>query len=150
MREPSALLVFLQNAWSPAYAGTTWPRASWLRALARSRSGQRLRIMLDALDVCENTTPQVGPLPDSVCPPDAVHIQHCITQRSPSIIVTCGKQAEHALARLWDGPLLAVPHPAHRLVTNSLYLHARQLLHAQYAARIKLRQCKGFIEEESL
>lgn len=150
MEEHADLLVFLQNAWSPLYAGEVWPRDSWLRALARSRSGQRLRIMLDSLDVCENTTPQVGPLPESMCPPDAAYIQQLITQRNPSIIVACGKQAEQALVPLWSGPLLAVPHPAHRVVTNSLYLHARRLLHDQYDARIRLRQCKGTIAQESL
>jgi hypothetical protein len=57
------LVVFLQNAWSEIYAGGTWPRPSWLRALERSRSGQRLKILVDDLSACENTTPIVGATP---------------------------------------------------------------------------------------
>jgi len=46
------LIIFLQNAWSESYAGETWPRPSWLRALERSRSGQRLKIIDDASKTC--------------------------------------------------------------------------------------------------
>lgn len=54
------LVIFLQNAWSEIYAGGTWPQQSWLRVLHWSRSGQRLKILVDDLSVCENTTPTVG------------------------------------------------------------------------------------------
>jgi hypothetical protein len=143
-------VVFLQNAWSPFYAGHTWPRESWLRALARSRSGQRLRYMLDDFDLCENTTPQVGATPDSILPPDLAHIQAILERRQPSIVVACGKQAEQALMRLWGGALIAVPHPAHRLVTNDLYTEARKLLHEGFTGRIALRQLKGGVQFEPL
>lgn len=136
-------LYFLQNAWSPFYAGGTWPRASWLRALERSRSGQRLRVLLDDFDLCENTTPLVGATPDSVIAPDTAHILSIIKARKPTVLVACGKQAEAALAQLWDGALLAVPHPAHRLLTDGLYREARLLLSQQYTERMAIRQQKG-------
>ena len=61
---------FLQNAWSEVYAGRVWPRRSWLRALHKSRSGQRLRVLTCRCPGVrfwfENTTRAVGSHPDSV------------------------------------------------------------------------------------
>lgn len=141
----SGLVVFLQNAWSPLYAGGTWPRRSWLHALARSRSGQRLKLLIDDFDVCENTTPIVGDCPDSVVAPDEKHIKTILTTRQPRIVVACGKQAELVLTKLWAGALLAVPHPAHRLLTDGLYREARGVLTSEASTRLALRQAKGSV-----
>jgi hypothetical protein len=70
-----ALVLFLQNAWSPVYAGTIWPRRSWLRALQQTRSGQRLRLLVDDFQVCHNTTPWVGAQPSALLPPDLEHMR---------------------------------------------------------------------------
>ena len=122
-------IVFLQNAWSPLYAGGTWPRKSWLKALARSRSGQRLKIIVkDDFDLCENTTPIVGESADSVIPPDVEYIKEIINRREPEIIVACGKQAEKVLVKLWDGPMIITTHPACRVLKNSVYEKVRDLL----------------------
>lgn len=137
------MVVFLQNAWSPLYAGATWPRPSWLRALARSRSGQRLRVLIDDFDACENTTPAVGASASSVLPPDRAHILEVLERRAPRVVVACGRQAEDALALLWPGALLAVPHPAHRLLTDALYREARRILDGGLTARVALRQLRG-------
>lgn len=121
-------IIFLQNAWSPFYAGTTWPRRSWLKALAKSRSGQRLRILVgDDFDLCENTTPIVGETANSVIPPDIEYIKTIINKRKPEAIVACGKQAEKALD-IWKGPLIITPHPAYRILKNSVYERVRNLL----------------------
>ena len=143
------LIVFLQNAWSPIYAGGEWPRESWLRALERSRSGQRLRVMIDDFNVCENTTPVVGGTPDSVIPPDVDHIKALLARHNPQVVVACGKQAEIALLGLWSGPLLAVPHPAHRLLTDQLYREARTLLANGFNERLALRQMRGHISRQT-
>lgn len=122
-------IIFLQNAWSPLYAGGTWPRKSWLKALARSRSGQRLKIIVkDDFDLCENTTPIVGESADSVIPPDTEYIKEIINRRKPEAIVACGKQAEKVLVKLWDGPMIITPHPACRILKNSVYEKVRDLL----------------------
>jgi hypothetical protein len=121
-----SLIVFLQNAWSPFYAGRVWPRQSWLRALDRSRSGKRLKIMIDDLDLCEETTPVVTAKSSGIAPPDTGHILSRLAARQPSVVVACGKQAELALCKLWTGPMIAVPHPAHRVLTDSLYVQARR------------------------
>ena len=143
-------VVFLQNAWSPTYAGKEWPRESWLRALARSRSGQRLRIMIDNLDYCQNTTPICGDTPDSRLAPDYKYITMLLAYSHPKQVVACGVQAERALRRLWPGPLLAVPHPAHRLLTNALYGRARTLLTCGVTQRLALRQLRGDFKLERL
>jgi hypothetical protein len=144
------VVIFLQNAWSPLYAGRTWPRDSWLRALVSSRSGQRLQHLVDDWNECENTTPHVGPTPDSVIPPDRAHILDILATRKPDVVIACGKQAERALAQLWPGPMLAVPHPAHRLLTTDLYLKANQLLGDDFNRRLVLRQRKGRVEIKKL
>jgi len=128
-------VVFLQNAWSPVYAGRRWPRESWLRALARSRSGQRLIYLVDDLSICENTTPIVGEAPNSVVAPDNGHILNVLAERAPEIVITCGKQAENALAWIWSGPMLSVPHPAARGVSNNLYMEFKKLLVPGYQDR---------------
>ena len=144
-----ALIVFLQNAWSPLYAGGVWPRRSWLTALARSRSGQRLRPLIDDFDCCENTTPIVGKSPANVVPPSTAHIALILHVRKPSIVVACGRQAEKALLSLWKGPLLAIPHPACRVVTNDLFSRAREML-PSIRTQIALRQRRGHVETEVL
>lgn len=120
-----SVVVFLQNAWSPLYAGSKWPRKSWLRALARSRSGQRIRLMIDDYDLCENTTAEVAATPDGVCQPDCEHIADVIERRKPSLVICCGKQARTALELVWSGKMIAVPHPAYRLLTNEVYEKVR-------------------------
>lgn len=143
-------LLFLQNAWSESYAGREWPRESWLRALARSRSGKRLSVMIDDFDICVNTTPIVGSSPDSVEAPDEDYIIRKLFAAKPEIVIACGRQAEAALVELWDGPLLAVPHPAHRLVTDKLYRRARRLLANGFEKRLALRQLRGEVRVVAL
>jgi hypothetical protein len=141
-------VLFLQNAWSPVYAGHEWPRDSWLRALERSRSGQRLRILIDDFEICENTTPVVGNTPSSQIAPNEAYILAVLSRRTPGIVIACGKQAESALSALWDGALLIVPHPAHRLLTDNLYRDAHALLAAGFSGRIALRQLRGSVQIE--
>jgi hypothetical protein len=147
------IVIFLQNAWSPFYANGTWPRRSWLHALEQSRSGQRLKLLIDDFDVCENTTPIVGATPDSVVRPDMAHIQEILERRRPSVVVACGRQAERALLDIWPGRLLAIPHPASRLVTNGLYGYARGMLMSRRpweSERLALRQRINYVEVERL
>lgn len=134
------LLVFLQNAWSPVYAGRRWPRESWLQALKESRTGLRLKSLIDSFDVCENTTPIVGRTPRSSPPADLPYMRSLLVLHSPQVIVGCGRQAEEALLAIWDGPLLCVPHPASRVVTTGLYRAARVYLSDHYIGRLALRQ----------
>lgn len=106
--------------------------------------------MIDDFEVCENTTPIVGRNPNSVIPPDEQYIRSILERRNPTVVIACGKQAETVLSLLWDGALLAVPHPAHRLVTDALYREARLLLLTDFNGRLALRQKKGFVSAETI
>lgn len=124
---------FLQNAWSPYYAGRTWPRESWLRALERSRSGQRLKILTEGLGEAnwwfDNTTPIVGNRPDSVVKPDLNHVFEVLDEQRPDYIVGFGKQAKATLLKIvLPVPAFFVPHPASRTLTNNLYYELITLL----------------------
>ena len=144
-------LCFLQNAWSPLYAGGTWPRRSWLKALARSRSGQRLRTFEIAAQSnihYDNTTPIVGASPSSVVPPDLSHIRQVIRSVNPDCVVTFGRQAAEAVTEIANRlPVLQLPHPAHRLVTNDLYVRAGQMVRDGFWGIICLKQGPGEILE---
>jgi len=124
-------VAFLQNAWSPMYAGETWPRRSWLAALHACRSGQRLKKLTDKMiniDIWyDNTTPIVGANPSSVVKPDKQHIEKIILEQKPELIILFGRQAKEAVLYMWSGPTLILPHPACRTLTNALYEQAANL-----------------------
>lgn len=120
------LLVFLQNAWSPVYAGRHWPRRSWLRALASSRSGMRLRLLGVDLDDCHNVSTVVTKTSRGKPDADPEHVLEILQEHEPDLVVCCGRLAEETVARLWGGALLALPHPASRVLQNAVYERARR------------------------
>lgn len=124
-------LVLLQNAWSELYAGKSWPRESWLRALEYSHSGRRLKWMLGEgcysnLDIhFDNTTPQVGSGPAVVLPPDLEHVRDLLEYAHPGLVIACGLQAVAAIQQTnYAGWLFHVPHPAARILPKELYAAA--------------------------
>lgn len=144
------IVAFLQNAWSPVYAGGTWPRRSWLRALHASRSGQRLAILTGAATGLEfwfdNTTPIVGAEPSSIVEPDAEHIAEVVRSQNPGQVIAMGKQAAAAVAPFVSVPMLIVPHPAYRCLTNALYERAGEMLVDGFSGIIELKQGRGVIQ----
>ena len=153
------LLVLLQNAWSAKYAGRRWPRKGWLKALDASRSGQRLASLRHGYPyraewVFDNVTPICGATPDSVVPADLKHVNHVITLNRPDVIIACGRLVEKAMDQLTGLPLwLAVPHPAHRVLTNCLYFKIGQDLGClatglfqAAATKVTFRQRRGSVE----
>lgn len=138
--------VFLQNAWSPVYAGGTWPRSSWLKALNRSRSGQRIRVLRTAARYHEfwfdNTTPIVGATPNSVVPPAPDHIAAVLAKSCPHMVVTMGKQAAAAVVPLCLSPVLILPHPAYRVVTNELFEEAGRYICSGWDGTVELIQTR--------
>ena len=145
------IVCFLQNAWSPLYAGGTWPRKSWLKALAKSRSGQRLRVFEGAAACTihyDNTTPIVGGTPNSIVPADEAHIHRVLREVKPHYVVTLGCQAAEAVTEIAGRiPVLQLPHPAYRLVTNELYEQAGSMIREGIWGIIKLQQGRGEIVE---
>mgnify|MGYP000390849539 CR=1 FL=1 len=130
----SKYVVLLQNAYSWLYAGGIWPRDSWLKALHKCRSGQRLSIITKLVEPhgielwFDNTTPMVGDEPNSFIPPDPKHIASVIESVKPVGILACGASALKAIKPLYSGPILAVPHPANRTLRNAVYVKAGQML----------------------
>lgn len=149
-RDGGIVIIFLQNPWSPVYAGTVWPRRSWLRALARSRSGRRLKLITDDLGVVHNVAPLCAAKASGITPVDPQHVEAIIESYAPDAVVACGRIAEAALVALWAGPLLCIPHPAHRVVTNELYEFASKILAGGLLDRLALRQRRGGIELQKL
>lgn len=148
-------LVLLQNAWARTARGAAYMRANrsvWLRATAASRSGCRLKVMLG--DDCfgrddvefGNTTPRVGVGSDAKLPADLMHVRRLLETSSPSVVIACGKQAEEVALEVWNGALICVPHPAHRLLTDELYLRAKILLTGGTVGRVALRQRRGYVD----
>jgi hypothetical protein len=148
------ILVLLQNAWAyePAEA---WQYDSWVLALRASRSGQRLaRIFGPCWDqvIFGNTTAKVGQGPDSRLPPDLNHVRALFNTHQPDIVLACGQQAERVASETWPGPLLCIPHPAYRVLKNSLLARAKKLLYDErpFTARTCLRQGRGRFTQEKL
>jgi hypothetical protein len=132
----------MQNAWSPLWAGGRWPRDRWLIALEKSRSGKRLARLIGCPPTekseywFDNTTPIVGATPDSVVPIDRSHIDRLLAI-PPDAIIACGKQAEAAVAA-WSGPLLLLPHPAYRLLSDLTLDAARTILETGIPRRCRV------------
>lgn len=100
------IVVLLQNAWNPRYAGKVWPREWWLEALIACRSGQRLKQILPATDDdiidgdkfwVDNTTPVCGEFANSVVKPDLDHVFTMLTHKRPTLVVACGGQAQKVI-----------------------------------------------------
>ena len=149
------VVTFLQNPWSPIWAGKLWPRELWLNALRNSRSGQRLQTIEDIVHGTsefwyDNANPVVVPTPDGVLIPDLQHMREVIKEQKPHLIVACGRVAEKAARGIWSGSLIAVPHPAHRLLTNELYCAVGYMIRRGFSGRIALRQMNGYYSTEQL
>ena len=141
--------VFLQNAWSPIYAGRKWHRRLWLKVLHSSRSGQRLRTITSGCpDVSfwfDNTTPEVGDHPDSVLPANVTHVRKVLSRTKPRAVVAMGNQAAAALRLVVPGdmPLLILPHPTYRVLSNRLLVRAAKLIAGGFDGVVELKQGKG-------
>jgi hypothetical protein len=139
------IVVLLQNAWSPMYAGEVWPRRSWLQALAGCRTGVRLEQCLPIPDFgplwegvdywVDNTTPICGDTARSVVKPDVAHVRGVLADKRPSLVLACGRQAQQVMSTMacvhycrYGGSRLYMPHPAMRLLTNLACEHVRSLV----------------------
>jgi hypothetical protein len=150
---PQKRVVFLQNAWgTPGRMDDQFDRASWFWGLAGSRSGQRLVRLLGhgSWEDCWNTTPVVTRTPDGQAPAEVAYMRRILLRLEPGVVVACGLQAERAVLGLWRGPLLVVPHPTCRVLTNALYERGRVLLESGLTDRLALRQKRGRVEVERL
>lgn len=151
-----SIVGFLQNPWTiKEYEGINFgkprgrARQGWLYNLSQCASGKRLR-RFDTLKIHWENASWVGTAVAGKAEPDREHILDVLSDQQPDIVLVCGKQAESAVQELWDGPLLVIPHPTSRTLTNDLLDEAVELLHAKFTERVALRQCKGYVLEDIL
>lgn len=152
----SEIVGFLQNPWTiKRHQGTNLGRPDglertfWLQNLSQCASGRRLK-RFEHLDIHWENASWVGTSVAGAAKPDRKHILSVLMDVAPAVVLVCGRLAEEAVQELWHGPLLVVPHPASRTLTNDLLEQAVELLGIGFEERIALRQRKGFVEEEYL
>lgn len=149
------LLVVLQNAWGGVSMRS---REEWIEAMHASRTGLRLARALPewlrrgGLGFVEytNASPRVSWRPDGKFPADLEHLRAELARFRPTYVLACGLVAEGAMREIWRGPLLAIPHPASRVLTNDLLDEARERLHFARAGQVALRQRRGRIDVECI
>lgn len=147
------VLIFLQNAYSPLYAGKEWPREDWLRKLWRSQTGSMLDNLIEAAHeyksrgvprgglrfYVHNTTPLVAKTPAELLPPDLTHMVGALCHTAPKVVVCCGQSAcrswydiyahtfEEQRFRMSQLPTVFLPHPAWRTCRKAFYQSAGTL-----------------------
>jgi hypothetical protein len=146
------ILVLLQNAWFSRRlddVGEEWsPRwvEVWKFATHQSRTGQRLRLMFGD-DVLHREDVVVDEANRKVAygssrgkfPADLGHLKRTLRAVKPDVVLAMGQEAAK-VSRVWPGPLVITPHPAHRLATNRLFLlAAAKCLDAAFKDRVLFR-----------
>jgi hypothetical protein len=127
------ILVVLQNPYTKGSLSKGWNPSRWRFEFESSRSGRRLQ---DAFPIglghCRihytNANPKLGDNPESKMPADLKHLKRSARRTAPDMIIACGKIAEEAVRTIWDGSLIAIPHPAYRLLTNRLLDECKQFI----------------------
>jgi hypothetical protein len=119
----------LLEPWSPKW------RRVWIYATAISRSGARLRVMLGR-DCFEREDMAFADASPKVSygnsagrfDGDPEWVASELTLLKPTVVVCCGNEAIDTVTPVWHGPVVCVPHPTSRVVTNALYADAGALL----------------------
>lgn len=124
------VLVVLQNAYDKGELAKGYSYRRWLKEMERSRVGQRLECIFRSLWLPHyvNTTPLIGAGPNARLPVNLAHMRRAFNRVQPTLVMACGKQAESACAELWAGDLVAIPHPAYRVLTNLLLEEVSQII----------------------
>jgi hypothetical protein len=128
------IVAFLQNPWSPVYAGKPWPRESWLRAFYLSPTGKKCSKFFGMHDVhWDNSSPITADNPKTIHQPDLDHMAGVIKTHNPKLIITFGKPAKEAAREMMGNngiacSVLHLPHPTFRLVTNYLFEFASSVI----------------------
>ncbi len=121
-----------------------WDRQGWLAAFQRSRSGRRWASAIDPVErwgsgveakICgypvwfDNTTPMIASKSSGKYPPNLDYMKRLLDgellfKGNPLLVVACGTQATAAAKEVWSGSMIAMPHPANRVLTNDAMLCA--------------------------
>src|SRR5690606_20853234 len=147
MANVKKILVVLQNAYNVGALKYGFNSATWLSELKSTLSYSKIiRAIPDAFEVrWTNACRGVGEGPSSKLEPCPSKIRKRAVEHRVDAVLACGRIAERAAVEAWEGPLLAIPHPACRVLTNGLLDVSRSLLEAGHG-RVALRQRQGFID----
>lgn len=126
------ILVVLQNPYNKGSLASGWNPSNWRSEFESSRSGSRLA---DAFPwECSihytNANPKIGDGVDSKLEPNLKHLRRRVRDTLPDLVIPCGKVAEVAMLKVWNGPMIAIPHPASRTLSNRLLEECRQCIMA--------------------
>lgn len=157
------LLVVLQNPWARGQLRKGWNPSVWMREMRASRTGRRLVLALPRGGEWTvrfvNASPRLGKDPSALYQPDLAHLRRALRRVRPDVVLACGRLALRGISGVWSGPLVAVPHPAYRLLTNELYRTASEIVAAwtqdkqlfgKDHVRVELRQFRGRVQVEGL
>ena len=155
MSKPT-ILVVLQNPYARGKLrkGQKYNPSTWRKEYLSSRTGVRLRSVLpdDWAVHFTNSNPTVGARASSRLEPDLTHISKRLWKVNPDIVLACGVPSQRACAQIYDGPLIGMPHPACRVVTNALLevvrMKIEQWENGRAPIRISIRQVRGAIQVE--
>jgi hypothetical protein len=147
----NTVLVVLQNAYDLGQLRHGFNSAVWLSELRRTLSYYKIAraIPEDWAVRWTNACRGVGKGPNSELKPYPPKVRKRAIEHRVTAVLACGLVAERAAVQAWDGPLLVIPHPASRTLTNGLLDVARATLEAGHG-RLAIRQRAGFIEFENL
>lgn len=145
------ILIVLQNAYDVGRLSEGFNSAAWLSELRGSLSYSKvIRVIPDGFEVrWTNACRGVGIGVNSRLEAYPQKIRKRAVEHRVDAILACGRVAEQASLEAWDGPLLAIPHPACRVLTNGLLDVGRAILEAGHG-RIAIRQRRGFLDFEPL
>lgn len=132
------MLVLLQNTYNKRYAGREIPRKVWERLLVMSVSWRRLKLLGCTPQQVDNASPTCGSHASHRLPWDETHVVNVLISHCPKVCIGCGREAESALSRMWPGPLLCLPHPAH-FPAQRAYVAAAESLKFPYGVRLVCR-----------
>lgn len=147
----SVVLIVLQNAYDLGKLAQGFNSARWLAELRGTLSYSKIiRVIPDDFEVrWTNACRGVGEGSSSKLEAYPPKIRKRATEHRVSSVLACGRVAERACLEAWTGPVLAIPHPASRTLTNSLLDVARCMLVAGHG-RVALRQRRGWVETEQI
>lgn len=128
----SKILLALQNAYDKGSLAKGWNPRRWRSEFDSSRTGRRLWPLLgdgsSSVRITNVAGSRLGKGSASVLQPSMSHVRKTLKRISPLVVIACGKLPEQAMSEAWSGSLIAVPHPAYKLLTNELMEAAGLLL----------------------
>lgn len=125
------VVAFMQNMWvrNPAKVRASIERMHWMKRdeyrlrliryclFAGCVSGRRLKAAFGGLCdeiIWEEATNEIANNPKVVLPPAPRHIECVLDEFNPDVVITFGRVASDAVAKIWPAKLIRVCHPAAR------------------------------------